>query len=114
MKKPIIKDVEIRRYVEHLESKIKAINTQSLKAETYLSLRNFIKNNNSILKNTNITEEDASNKDDKLMERAFKYADSIWKYLETADKIYDSLGETYVEEVDREEASVYEKAINGK
>ena len=114
MKRPIIKDAEVRRYVEHLESKIKAISTQSLKAETYLSLRNFIKNNNTILKNADLTEEDASNKDDKLMDRAFKYADNIWKYLETADKIYDNLGETYVEEVDREEASVYEKALNGK
>ncbi len=114
MKRPIIKDAEVRRYVEHLESKIKAVNTQSLKAETYLSLRNFIKNNNTILKNADLTEEDASNKDDKLMDRAFKYADNIWKYLETADKIYDNLGETYVEEVDREEASVYEKALNGK
>lgn len=114
MKRPIIKDAEVRKYVEHLESKIKAVNTQSLKAETYLSLRNFIKNNNSILKNADLTEEDASNKDDKLMDRAFKYADNIWKYLETADKIYDTLGETYVEEVDREEASVYEKALNGK
>lgn len=114
MKRPIIKDAEVRKYVEHLESKIKAVNTQSLKAETYLSLRNFIKNNNTILKNADLTEEDASNKDDKLMDRAFKYADNIWKYLETADKIYDNLGETYVEEVDREEASVYEKALNGK
>lgn len=114
MKRPIIKDAEVRRYVEHLESKIKAVNTQSLKAQTYLSLRNFIKNNNTILKNADLTEEDASNKDDKLMDRAFKYADNIWKYLETADKIYDNLGETYVEEVDREEASVYEKALNGK
>jgi len=114
MKRPIIKDAEVRRYVEYLESKIKAISTQSLKAETYLSLRHFITNNNSILKNTNLTVDDASNKDDKIMERAFKYADSIWKYLETADKIYDNLGETYVEEVDREEASVYEKALNGK
>lgn len=114
MKRPIIKDAEVRKYVEHLESKIKAINTQSLKAETYLSLRKFIKGNNSILKDTDLTAEDASNKEDKLMDRAFKYADNIWKYLETADKIYDNLGETYVEEVDREEASVYEKALNGK
>lgn len=114
MKRPIIKDVEVRKYVEHLESKIKAINTQSLKAETYLSLRHFITNNNNILKHTNLTVDDASNKDDKIMERAFKYADSISKYLETADKIYDSLGEMYVEEVDREEASIYEKALNGK
>ena len=114
MKRPIIKDVEVRKYVEHLESKIKAINTQSLKAETYLSLRNFVKNNNSILKNIELTEASVSDKDDKLMDRAFKYADNIWKYLEIADKIYDSLGETYVEEVDREEASIYEKALNGK
>lgn len=111
MKRPVIKDVEVRRYVEYLESKIEAVDTDSIKAQTYKSLRKFVTNNNALLDET--AGADASDKDDKLLDRAFKYADNIHKYLDTLEKIYDGLGEKYVEEVDKESASIYEKALRG-
>lgn len=111
MKRPVIKDVEVRRYVEYLESKVQAIDTDSIKAESYKSLRKFITNNNVLLNET--AGADASDKDDKLFDRAFKYADNLQKYLDTLEKIYDGLGEKYVEEVDKESASMYEKALRG-
>jgi hypothetical protein len=113
MKRPIIKDVEARKYVEHLESKLRDLNTDSIKCETYKSLRTFIHNNNKILMSA-ISEEEASNKDDKIMDRAFKYADNISKYVETLDKIYAGLGDKYVQEIDRESGSVYEMAMKSK
>ena len=113
MKRPVIKDTEVRKYVEYLESKVNAINTQSVKAEAYLSLRKFISDNNKIMR-TDMTDAEASSKDDKIMDRVFKYADNIEKYLDKLEKIYEGLGETYVEEVDKEAGSIYEKALNGK
>lgn len=114
MKRPIIKDVNVRRYVEHLESKLRDLDSESIKAQSYKSLRKFVTNNNRLLHDADVSFDEANNKDDKYMDRAFKYADKIGDYITMLDKMYAQLGESYVEEIDREAATVYEKALNSK
>ena len=110
MNRPIIKDVKVQKYVDSLESKLEELSSGKVKAESYLSLKKFIQGNNAVLKEANITLVEMSDKEDKFVERAFKFADKLVQYNEMLDKLYAQLGESYIEEVDRESASVYEQA----
>lgn len=113
MSRPIIRDAKILKYVESLESKLDTLSSGKVKAESYLSLKSFVESNNSVLKDANITQIEMSDKEDKFVDRAFKYADKLVIYNEMLDKLYAQLGEQYIEEVDRESASVYEQVQRG-
>ena len=110
--RPDIKDVKVQKYVSYLEQKLRALDVDSIQVKSYKSLRKFVENNNSVLEKAHFTREDMSDKDDKFIERAFKYADKILDYNEALEKMFENIGDKWVEETEQEAATMYEEAMN--
>ena len=110
--RPDIKDVKVQKYVSYLEQKLRALDVDSIQVKSYKSLRKFVENNNSVLEKAHFTREEMSDKDDKFIERAFKYADKILDYNEALEKMFENIGDKWVEETEQEAATMYEAAMN--
>lgn len=110
--RPDIKDVKVQKYVSYLEQKLRALDVDSIQVKSYKSLRKFVENNNSVLEKAHFTREEMSDKDDKFIERAFKYADKILDYNEALEKMFENIGDKWVEETEQEAATMYEEAMN--
>ena len=110
--RPEIKDVKVQKYVSYLEQKLRALDVDSIQVKSYKSLRKFVENNNSVLEKAHFTREEMSDKDDKFIERAFKYADKILDYNEALEKMFENIGDKWVEETEQEAATMYEAAMN--
>jgi len=110
--RPEIRDVKVQKYVAWLEEKLRALSVDNIQINSYKSLRNFVENNNKVLTEAHFTKQDLSDKEDKFIERAFKYADKVLDYNEALDKMYDKIGDKWIDEDEEQEsATAYEEAI---
>lgn len=111
MKRPVIKDANLRKYVDYLEEKLAAFDAKSIELDAYFSLKHTIEQINNVLSTFKINADTVSDKDDKITERALKFADNLPTYVEKLKKMYKEIGPELIEEKEQETGSSYEEAM---
>ena len=110
MKRPEIKDKDVLKYVEYLEEKISNMNANTTTAIAYRSLNSFVIKASKVINDVIINTKEFSNKDDKLVERAQKFANELPSYVKDLKELEKHLEPSTIEQVKKESASLYEKA----
>lgn len=113
MNKPSITDSKVKKYVDHLEKKLEAFTKGNVEVESYLALANFVKQGNKIMESANFDANNLSDKDDKALERAIKFADKVLEYNQSLSELYEKIGTEKIEKEKgkKQAASSYEAAM---
>jgi|TARA_R110001583_G_scaffold67531_8_gene193136 hypothetical protein len=112
MKLEDIKDVKVRKYVKGLQSKIEEFDLGSTKVDSYLALRNFIKQGNRLLADYRVVSaEELSDKEDKALERGLKFGEKLESLQSLLDKYYGEIGELPEEKGRQQAGSTYEAVM---
>ena len=116
MNKPSITDPKVKKYVEYLERKLEALNSEDAEVDSYLALKNFIKQGNKIMRNANFDGDELSDKEDKALERGLKFADKVLEYNDDLKELEEKTGKEKIkkEEGKKESASAYEAVMPPK
>lgn len=116
MKRPDISSLDKRQkeYVEYLEKKCEMLNNDTALVDSYLALKNFVIENNKVIKVTKLSEESLKGKDEKYVDRVMKYTDKLGDYIDTLYNFEMKIDEKCIPVNDKKEkqgASVYEQAL---
>ena len=116
MNRPSITDPKAKKYVKYLENKLKEFEIGSTEVESYLALKNFISQGNTLLTKLNFSGDELSDKDDKAVERGLKFADKLLDYNQSLQELYEKIGIERIEEAKdkKKVASAYEAAMPTK
>lgn len=112
-------DPKIEKYIDYLEDKLKGFDIGGIEAESYLSLRNFISQGNTLLKKIKFDGSELGDKDDKQIERGLKFADKMMDHNAALRDMFDKVGASKIKELEskedvKEAASSYELAMPEK
>lgn len=111
MKRPKITDKEIERYVDFLEGKLRNFESKTILVNAYIALSKFIGEGNKVLSSTTINSKNFTDKDDKIVERAQKFAKEIPEYLRSLEDMEKKIEPKVLEEIKKESASDYESYL---
>jgi hypothetical protein len=112
MKLEDIKDVKVRKYVKSLQTKLQEFELGSTKVDSYLALRNFIKQGNKLLSDYKVVSaEELSDKEDKALERGLKFGEKLESLQSLLDKYYAEIGELPEEKGKQQAGSAYEAVM---
>jgi len=114
MKRPTnIKDDKVLEYIEYLEKKIQALSSNSVIVDSYKALTKFISEGNKVLREASFNAKQFNDKDDKIVERAQKFADKLPEYIKSIQDIEKTLEPEALDKAKKEAAGLYEKAMRG-
>lgn len=127
MQRPSIKDKEVLKYVEYLEKQLDGYKSDRSVAKSYLAIKKFVDEMNELIiegdfqgdSDDVILESDQEKQNtkkrksltDKLIERGFRYIDSIDEYNEKMEIMEKRVNPEIIKEVKKEAGSVLEDVL---
>lgn len=102
------KDEKIAR----LERELEAFSLDTVLIKSYLALRGFVEDASDVLKETKVSAAKFNDKDDKMIERALKFADKLDEYNDKLEKMKKKIIPELLEAEEKKQAgSILEKAL---